>query len=140
MTSFSLPLRVKDVDIDRMGHVNNSIYLRWIELAVHSHWEALATPAEFNAYKWIAVRHEIDYRHPALLNDLVSIDTRIVRVRRVRAWYETTVRRESTVLVEASSCWVCVDAATGALTAIPQQTTARFLPATPPKGFVAKCS
>lgn len=103
-----------------MGHVNNSIYLRWIEEAVHSHWAALATPSEFAAYQWVAVRHEIDYRRRALKGEQVWIDTRIDRVRRVRAWYDTTVRRETTVLVEARSCWVCVGSQTGSLAVIPQ--------------------
>lgn len=125
MNSFSLPIKVEGCDIDRMGHVNNSIYLRWIEEAVHSHWAALATPFEFAAYQWVAVRHEIDYRHPALEGNLVSIDTRIDCIRRVRAWYDTTVRCGNTILVEARSCWVCVDSETGALTVIPSEITAR---------------
>jgi len=125
---FSLPIMVEELDIDHMGHVNNSIYLRWIEKAVHSHWEALATCAEFDAYRWVAVRHEIDYRSPALRGDMVSIDTRIVRVRRARAWYETKVRRGAIILAEALSCWVCVDPANGAPTVIPPEMTARFLP------------
>ena len=83
---------------------------------------------EFAAYQWIAVRHEIDYRKPAFAGDLLSINTRIVRIRRVRAWYETIVRRQSTTLVEACSCWVCVDGVTGALNVMPAETKARFLP------------
>ncbi len=127
MNSFSLPVRVKVSDIDRMGHVNNSIYLSWIEEAVHSHWEALATPSEFAAYQWVAVRHEVDYRRPALEGDQVWIDTRIDRIRRVRAWYETIVRRETTCLAEARSCWVCISTDTGALTVIPQEIIERSI-------------
>ncbi len=127
MNSFSLPISVVGSDIDRMGHVNNSIYLRWIEEAVHSHWTALATPSEFAAYQWVAVRHEIDYQRPAVEGNQILVDTRIDRVRRVRAWYQTIVRRESTVLVEARSCWVCVSTATGALNVISQQMIERFM-------------
>ena len=128
MSTHSLTVSVAEADIDRMGHVNNSVYLRWIEEAVHAHWAALATPAEFAAFLWLAVRHEIDYRRPAHLGDLLSVETRIVEVRRVRAWYETVVRRESVPLVEARSCWCCIDAATHSLIPIPADTVARFLP------------
>jgi acyl-CoA thioester hydrolase len=49
MNTYALTIHVAAADIDRMGHVNNSIYLRWVEEAVHAHWAALATPTEFAA-------------------------------------------------------------------------------------------
>jgi acyl-CoA thioester hydrolase len=122
-----MTVRVTRRDIDRMGHVNNSVYLRWIEEAVHAHWAALATPEEFAAFLWIAVRHEIDYRRPAFAGDHLEVETRIVSIRRVRAWYETVIRRKAETLVEARSCWCCIDAGTRKLTAIPARTAERFL-------------
>lgn len=115
-------------DIDRMGHVNNSIYLRWIEAAVHGHWERSATTLEFMAYVWVAVRHEIDYRRPATAGDLLDVTTEIVEIRRARAWYETVISRGDTILVDAKSCWCCIDAASDTMTVIPRDTAARFLP------------
>jgi acyl-CoA thioester hydrolase len=128
MSRHTLAIRVNAADIDRMDHVNNSVYLRWVEEAVHTHWAALATPDEFAAYRWLAVRHEIDYRRPALVGDQLQVETRITAIRRVRAWYETIIRRDDVQLVEARSCWCCVDAATHALTVIPADMAARFLP------------
>lgn len=124
--SFS-PVRVVAADIDHMGHVNNSIYLRWVEVAVHGHWWGLALPAERDAYLWVAVRHEIDYRLPALLGDALTIGTRITEIRRARAWYQTIVSREGVALVEVRSCWCCVDSTTRRLTVIPQAAAERFL-------------
>jgi acyl-CoA thioester hydrolase len=110
-----------------MGHVNNSVYLRWIEEAVHAHWATLATPAEFAAYLWLAVRHELDYRSPAFADDVLQVETRIVAIRRVRAWYETAITCRNTILVEARSCWCCIDAESRRLTPIPAGMAARFL-------------
>ncbi|WP_454884284.1 acyl-CoA thioesterase [Sphingomonas oryzagri] len=124
----NLIVRVCPGDIDRMGHVNNSVYLRWIEEAVHAHWAALATPTEFAAYLWLAVRHELDYRRPAFAEDILRVETRIVAIRRVRAWYETAVTCGEAVLVEARSCWCCIDAESRGLTPIPAEMTKRFLP------------
>src|SRR3546814_17637490 len=84
--------------IDRLGHVNNSIYLRWIEEAVHAHWTAFATPAELAAYDWLAVRHEIDYRRPAHLDDRLTVATHIVGIRSVRPWSENIVTRDGETL------------------------------------------
>lgn len=110
-----------------MGHVNNSIYLRWVESAVLDHWHGLATPVERDAYLWVAVRHEIDYRQPALLGQMLSIATRITEIRRARAWYRTIVSRDGIVLVDVRSCWCCVDAVTRRLTVIPRDAADRFL-------------
>lgn len=120
---------VQSSDIDRLQHVNNSVYLRWTEIVVHGHWKALASASEFAAYAWVAVRHEIDYRCPAVANDQLDVSTKIVEIRRARAWYETVISRDGTTLAEARSCWCCIDAVTGKLTAIPRLTAQRFLPA-----------
>jgi acyl-CoA thioester hydrolase len=120
-------IRVAADDIDHMGHVNNSIYLRWVEAAVVAHWRGLASAAEHDAYMWVAVRHEIDYRQPALLGEMLSIDTRITEIRRARAWYQTTVTRGGILLVDVKSCWCCIDSATRRLTVIPRDAAERFL-------------
>jgi acyl-CoA thioester hydrolase len=127
MSSHSLGVQVAAADIDRMGHINNSVYLRWIEEAVHAHWSALATPSEFAAYLWVAVRHEIDYRRPAHVDDHLDVQTRIVEIRRARAWFETVIARGCTPLVEARSCWCCVDAESRRLIPIPADAAARFM-------------
>jgi acyl-CoA thioester hydrolase len=88
----------------------------------------LATPSELAAYLWVAVRHEIDYRKPVLVDDLLEVQTRIVEIRRARAWYETVITREGTPLMEARFCWCCIDAESHKLTVIPADAAARFLP------------
>jgi acyl-CoA thioester hydrolase len=127
MSSHDLDLRVTAADIDRMGHVNNAVYLRWIEEATHAHWSSLATPSEFAEFLWLAVRHEIDYRRPAHIDDLLQVTTRLTAIRRVRAWYETVISCNGVTLVEARSCWCCIDAETHRLIPIPAATASRFL-------------
>jgi len=113
-------------DIDAMGHVNHSVYLRWIEDAVVAHWRSAATSEEIAACQWIALRHEIDYRAPAFEGDPLTVSTRLMEVRRARAWYETVIARGDVALVEARSCWGCIDAASGRLTEIPPETAERI--------------
>jgi len=117
---------VQPGDIDRLEHVNNSVYLRWVEAAVHAHWMANADAHERAAFDWIAVRHEIDYRKPALLGERLAITVALTSVRRARAWYATTIHRGSELIAEAVSCWCCIDVRTGRLTVVPAGTIARF--------------
>ena len=60
-------IEVKESDIDMMGHVNNVVFLRWVQEAATAHWFAAASPADQEALLWVVLRHEIDYKHPALL-------------------------------------------------------------------------
>lgn len=117
-------------DIDPMQHVNHSVYLRWIEEAVVAHWRSAATPEEIAAFQWIALRHEIDFRAPAFEGDALIVSAKLVEVRRARAWFETIIARDGLTLVEARSCWGCIDAASGRLTAVPPETASRILAAT----------
>jgi acyl-ACP thioesterase len=49
-------------EIDELGHVNNAVWVRWIQDMATSHWQAVADPAHIAAYFWVVTRHEIDYR------------------------------------------------------------------------------
>ena len=69
---FAHPLTVTSADIDEMGHVNNVVYVRWVQEVAAAHWHALAS-AELKAkYAWVVLRHEIDYKNPAFLHDEVT--------------------------------------------------------------------
>ena len=65
MNSFELPITVQPADIDALGHVNNVVYLRWMQEAAAAHWEAAAPPELRGLVSWVVVRHEIDYKAPA---------------------------------------------------------------------------
>lgn len=69
MNSFELPITVQSGDIDAMGHVNNVVYLRWMQDAAAAHWEAAAPPELRAQVSWVVVRHEIDYKAPAFVGE-----------------------------------------------------------------------
>ena len=48
--------------IDELGHVNNSVWVQWIQDIATAHWEAVAEPDHRARYFWVVTRHEIDYR------------------------------------------------------------------------------
>ncbi len=66
---YELALRVEPSDIDVLGHVNNVVYVRWVQDVAIAHWRTLATPQQQAALIWVVVRHEIDYKSPALPGD-----------------------------------------------------------------------
>jgi len=74
MPAFSLkkfrhPLQIISSDIDTLGHVNNVVYLRWVQEAAESHWNSLTSISERTALAWVVIRHEIDYYQSAKISD-----------------------------------------------------------------------
>jgi acyl-CoA thioester hydrolase len=65
MNSFEIPITVAPGDIDAMGHVNNVVYLRWMQEVAEAHWETAAPAGLRSRVAWVVVRHEVDYKAPA---------------------------------------------------------------------------
>ena len=63
---FEITLPVQPADIDGQNHVNNTVYLRWVQEVATAHWESLAPATAREAIGWVVVRHEIDYKTPAV--------------------------------------------------------------------------
>jgi acyl-CoA thioester hydrolase len=117
---------IDPVDIDFMGHVNNSVYLKWVQEAVISHWRRFAPPDAIAAHLWIALKHEITYRRPAFLNDEVIATVQLEQVRRESAFYETIISRGEQVLAVVKSRWCCLDAKTMRPARLASDIVARF--------------
>jgi acyl-CoA thioester hydrolase len=51
-------------DIDENGHVNNVVYVRWVQEIATAHWRGRASEEARESWTWVVLRHEIDYRRP----------------------------------------------------------------------------
>ena len=72
---FKLPIQVMPEDIDELNHVNNVIYLRWIQAVAYAHWDLKASDDMKENCRWVVLRHEIDYHSPALPGDRIEATT-----------------------------------------------------------------
>ncbi|MEY2440425.1 MAG: acyl-CoA thioester hydrolase, partial [Verrucomicrobiota bacterium] len=55
---FEITVPVLPTDIDGQNHVNNTVYLRWVQDVATAHWEALASEEAQKAMGWVVLRHE----------------------------------------------------------------------------------
>ncbi len=69
---FSHRIKVQPTDIDTLGHVNNVVYVRWVQEVAGAHWHHAASPELQNRCLWVVLRHEIDYKSPAFLEDEIT--------------------------------------------------------------------
>ena len=67
MTGFRHPIAIEPADIDHMGHVNNAVYLKWVQEAVVDYWSSVAPPSAVAQHLWVALKHEITYFRPTFL-------------------------------------------------------------------------
>ena len=111
---YEIERRVEPEDIDALGHVNNIVYLRWVQDAAVAHWRALATPEQRAALVWVVVRHEIDYLRPAMPEDVLRVATWVGGATRKAFERHTEIRRASDerVLARARTQWCPLDAQT----------------------------
>ena len=128
MTAFRHPIAIEVADIDHMGHVNNSVYLKWVQEAVVRYWESLAPPDAIARHLWVALKHEISYRRPTFLDDIVVADVIAEKVEGARALFTTVIKRGEEVLAEVQSTWCCLDAASLRPSRLARDIAARFLP------------
>jgi len=110
---FSIERDVTPTDVDDLGHVNNVVFLAWINQVAIAHWEHLTSSADRAALAWVALRHEIDYRAEAKLGERVRITTWTGAARGLRYWRHTRVDAVSDVvprlLAEAATIWCPID-------------------------------
>jgi acyl-CoA thioester hydrolase len=108
-------VRVVAGDIDEMEHVNNTVYLRWVQDVATSHWRAVASAEVRAAFVWVVLRHEIDYKTPALLGDEVLLRTWVGEATRLTFERHTRImrRQDEQLLAQARTLWCPISTATG---------------------------
>ncbi len=125
--TFKLELRPGEPDMDELGHVNNAVYVRWVQDAATAHWFAMATEAEHAAMIWIVVRHEIDYRAPSFAGEALVAETWVGEQRGAR--FDRHVRitgPDGKVRAEAVTTWALIDRASGRPIRVPPELAQRF--------------
>ncbi len=111
---FEVAISVTPEDIDQLGHVNNVVYVRWIQAAAVAHWDAIAPEAEKSRLLWVVLRHEIDYKKPGYLEDEIVVRTWVGESSRFKfeRYSEVLRAKDRGVLVKALTVWCPLDATT----------------------------
>lgn len=118
MVIFRHRLDVRFRDCDPMGHVNNAVYLTYLEQARFAHWRAVwgvdfeGLPAD--APGVILARVEIDYRRQAKYGDVLEVRISLERIGRTSFSYGyQVVDQDDAVVAEAKSVQVMYDYTAG---------------------------
>jgi acyl-CoA thioester hydrolase len=125
---FEMTVSVLRGDIDEQNHVNNTVYLRWVQDIATAHWQAIASPEAQETIGWVVLRHEIDYRTPAALGDKIVLRTWVGKATRLTFERFTEIRRSSDgqLLSKARTLWCPINARTCRPTRVRAEVRAQF--------------
>lgn len=115
--------------IDELGHVNNAVWVQWIQEVALAHWYGIADPAHAEDYFWVITRHEIDYLRPAFEGETLTGRTWVgeapkgARFNRLMEF----VGDDGKVRVRANTTWAIIDKASERPIRVPAEVVAPFL-------------
>lgn len=129
-TAFALIITPEPGDFDALNHVNNAVWVRWIEQVSTAHWNAAASAEQIAVYQWVITRHEVDYVGNIAAGESVTARTWLGIAPR-GARYDRHVDftgADGHVKCRAITTWALTDRATGQLLRVRGDIIARFPP------------
>ena len=125
---FTYTITVTQSAIDEYGHVNNVIYVQWMQDAAIRHGESIPEYKPPENTGWYAREHRIEYLAPAYLGDEIEVRTWASEMKRVRALrkYEFIRKADGKVIAKGETQWIFVELTTGRPIAIPPEIQALF--------------
>jgi acyl-CoA thioester hydrolase len=122
---FRFEIEVTANDVDRNGHVNNVVYIQWMQDAAIAHARASGCTKASQAVgaTWVVRTHHIEYLSPLFAGDRVTVLTWPANFQRVRSTrkYKFVRAKDGAVIARAETDWVFVNAKTGRPQSIPEE-------------------
>ena len=127
-TPFETSVAVMPEDIDEQNHVNNTVYLRWVQEVATAHWQAIASSEAQGEIAWVVLRHEIDYKAPACIDDEIVLRTWVGKATRLtfERFTEILRRSDGQLLSKARTLWCPINAQTGRPVRVPLEVREKF--------------
>ena len=129
--TFELTFTAGPENIDELGHVNNAVWVQWMEQLAVAHWRSVADRAHQEAYFWVVVRHEVDYLRAAYPGDVIVARTWVGESPK-GARFDRHVEftgADGKLCVRSRTDWAIIDKALGRPIRVPPEVVAPFLAA-----------
>ena len=107
MQSFEKFITVTWDDLDTLNHVNNVRYVQWVNDVAIAHWNQKATKEMLKKYAWALIKHNIEYKSAAVLNDVVKLKTYVTKAEGVTSTriVEMYNNKTQNLLVRSETTW-----------------------------------
>lgn len=122
---YQFDIDVTPEDVDGNGHVNNVVYIQWMQDAAiaHARVSGCTKASEAVGATWVVRTHHVEYLSPAFAGDKIMVLTWPSNFQRVRSLrkYKFVRARDQAVIARAETDWVFVNAKTGRPLSIPDE-------------------
>jgi acyl-CoA thioester hydrolase len=110
-------------DTDAMGHINNAVYVTYLEIARQVYWSRLDQDPDYRRVPFILAHVTIDFRSEALVNDVLEVGIRLdwIGTKSFAFGYEIWEKSTGRTVVEATSVQVCYDYGTKRTLVMPDE-------------------
>ena len=124
-----MTITATEADIDELGHVNNAVWVRWIQDVATSHWSRTAAAEHQDAYFWVVIRHEIDYLRAVLPGETVTARTWIPDPPRGAKFdrHIEFIGEDGKARVRSITTWAMIERASGRPQRVTPEIAAPFL-------------
>ena len=109
---FTLKITVSSKDIDTLKHVNNVVYVKWMDKIAIEHYAFLTKDNPLPQYVWVVTRHEIDYLKQATLGDKITVKTWVGETKGITSIRFMNFYKDNLLLVKAKTVWLMLDSKT----------------------------
>jgi acyl-CoA thioester hydrolase len=111
---FCCQIQIRYSDVDAMNHVNNAVYVTYLELARTLLWrERFGFSGSARDFDFILARVAVDFRSPIGFNDLVEIGMAVTAIGRTSFTLAYRVEASGRLAAQAETVQVCYDYAAG---------------------------
>jgi acyl-CoA thioester hydrolase len=109
---FTYTHTVERHELDTLDHVNNVVYVQWIQDISTKHWNDLTKNSPDLNFVWVVTRHEIDYKGQAVLGDEITFKTWVGKTTGVTSIRHVEIYKGSQLLAKARTVWCMLHAKT----------------------------
>lgn len=109
---FSIEIVALPADIDELNHVNNVVFVRWVQDVAAAHWMATSSDELRACYSWMLLRHEIDYLGQAFLGDRLIGTTWVGEAKGATFERFVELKKDGKVITKSRTVWALLDAKT----------------------------
>ena len=114
MKTLEKEITVSKNDLDDLNHVNNVVYIDWIQEIAKNHWKSLVSNEIIKNYYWVLLEHQIKYLSPALLDDKIRLKTYIEKTEGIKSSRIVEIYNQDTnkLLVTSKTIWCLINSKT----------------------------
>ncbi len=125
---FQHEVQIKSTDFDQLGHINNVVYLQWVQDVAEAHWLSISSKPVLEQYFWVALRHEIDYLKEIKPGEEILAETYVHSMEGVKSERFTIIKnQQNQVKAKARTFWCLLNAETRRPQRIPQELKELFI-------------